>query len=462
MNKYIKISGLIIALVVIALNFHAVQAMFNGNASKGQETAATAQQKNTDNAAISNTSNNTSNNTVATSAAVHSSPDSSDSSNNNSSQLPAVAVLAQEQHVPVCPGPAAKGDVRCHSRVVVDASGSPKAATLPSGYGPLQFHAAYAAATTTSSNQIIGIVDAYDDPAILSDLNTYSTTFGIPTMSACIGSAAASTTPCFKKVNQQGGASYPSSNAGWALETSLDVETAHAMCQNCTIVLVEANSANLADLMTAEDQAVAQGATVISNSYGANEFSGEVSLDSHFNHPGIAITVSSGDSGYGVEYPAASPYVTAVGGTTLTLNTNNSYKNESVWSGAGSGCSAYESKAVWQTDSGCIKRTVADVSADADPNSGAAVYDSVRYQGKKGWFKVGGTSLASPLIAGIYALAGGVPAGAQGNSLPYLQTVSLHDILTGNNGTCGSYLCMATAGYDGPTGLGTPNGTGAF
>ncbi len=156
--------------------------------------------------------------------------------------------------------------------------------------------------------------------------------------------------------------------------------------------------------------------------------------------------------------------MTAVGGTTLNFS-GGSYLNETVWNGAGSGCSAYETKPGWQTDTGCIRRTVADVSADADPNTGAAVYDSVRYQGHSGWYRVGGTSLASPLIAGIYALAGGVAPGVAGNSLPYLQSPStnLHDVTSGSNGNCsGTYLCTAGTGYDGPTGWGTPNSLGAF
>lgn len=369
-----------------------------------------------------------------------------------------------EQHIPVC-APGAKDEVRCHSRVIVDGQGSPKITPLPSGFGPSAFHNAYTSQTTTgSSNQIIAIVDAYDHPSILSDLNTYSDTFGIPRLPVCVGSVSTSATPCFQKINQLGATSaYPTANAGWALEIALDVEAAHAMCQNCSILLVEANSNSYANLMTAVDRAVLAGATVISNSYGSSEFSGEATYDGHFNHPGVAITVSSGDAGYGAEYPASSQYVTAVGGTSLKFNTDNTYQSETAWSGSGSGCSAYEMKPVWQTDLACAKRTVADVSAVADPNTGAAVYDSVRYQGKKGWFKVGGTSLSAPLIAGMYALAGGVPSGVSGNSLPYSHTSSLHDILSGSNGSCGgNYLCTAGIGYDGPTGLGTPNGTGAF
>ncbi len=365
-------------------------------------------------------------------------------------------------HAAVC-APGNKDEAHCHARVVTDKGGGPAVSSVPSGFSPAQLHNAYASAVNAPVNQVIAIVDAYDHLSILSDLNTYSSTYGIPGLPACSGPAASSPTPCFQKVNQLGGTSYPSANAGWALEIALDVEVAHAMCQNCSILLVEANSNSFGDLMAAEDRAVTLGANEISNSYGASEFSGETGYDAHFNHPGVAITASSGDSGYGPQYPAASQYVTAVGGTSLYLNADNSYNHENAWGGAGSGCSSFEIKPVWQSDSGCANRTIADVSAVADPNTGAAVYDSVRYQGKKGWFKVGGTSLSSPLIAGMYALAGGLSSGVYGASLPYGNAAALHDVLSGSNGSCGgTYLCTSLSGYDGPTGMGTPNGLSAF
>lgn len=341
---------------------------------------------------------------------------------------------------------------RCHAQVVTDARGNPLATTSPTGYGPQQFQTAYGVAGLTST-QTIAIVDAYDDPRAESDLNTFSTTFGLPSCTTANG--------CFSKVNQSGGTKYPRANQGWALEISLDVQAAHGMCPTCKILLVEASSNSFANLMAAVDYATAH-ANVVSNSYGAAEFSGETSYDSHFNHPGVPITVSSGDAGYGVEYPAASQYVTAVGGTTLNLTSSNTRLSETAWSGAGSGCSAYEPKGSWQTDSGCAKRAVADVSADADPSTGASVYDSYGYQGQKGWFRVGGTSLSAPLIASVYALAAN-GAGTLFGSYPYANVASLYDVASGSNGSCGgSYLCTAGPGYDGPTGLGTPNGTGGF
>ena len=207
--------------------------------------------------------------------------------------------------------------------------------------------------------------------------------------------------------------SYPKKDAGWALEIALDVETAHGICQNCKILLVEANSNLFSDLKAAVNTAAALGATQISNSYGGPEFASEAS-DTAYDHPGIAITASAGDDGYAAEYPAASPYVVAVGGTTLNLGPSGSYGSETVWSGSGSGCSAYITARSWQTSdsnwalTGCgTKRGVSDVAADANPNTGASVYDTTKVEGQSGWFTVGGTSLSAPLIAGVYALAGG-------------------------------------------------------
>ncbi len=366
------------------------------------------------------------------------------------------AANAHANYAAVCA--AAVGAVaHCDALVVTDAHGNPTASSTPpaGAYGPSQFHTGYALPTTSTATQTIAIVDAYNDPNIESDLATYDSYYGLPTCSTSNG--------CFRKVDQSGGTNYPKSNAGWSLEISLDVETAHEICQNCKILLVEATSSSMANLGAAENEAVKLGANVISNSYGSSEYSGEVSdQSSYFNHPGVMITASAGDGGYGVEFPAASQYVTAVGGTTLNLNSDNTYASESAWSKTGSGCSSYIAKPTWQLDTGCANRTVGDVSADADPNTGAAVYDSVRYQGQAGWFQVGGTSLSSPLIAAVYALAGNASSLTYGSNA-YAHTSSLHDVTVGSNGTCSpSYLCTAQVGYDGPTGLGTPNGLGAF
>ena len=353
----------------------------------------------------------------------------------------------------VCPG--VFTGARCHALVVVNARGNPHATTSPTGYGPAEFQTAYGltAASAAPSTQTIAIVDAYDDPRAESDLGVYSSTYGLPPCTTANG--------CFKKVNQNGGTKRPRADQGWALEISLDVQAAHAVCPRCKILLVEAKTNSFTNLMTAVDYAVSH-ADVVSNSYGAGEFSGETTYDFHFNHPGTPITVSSGDAGYGTEYPAASRFVTAVGGTTLILNADRTRATETAWNGAGSGCSLYETKPAWQTDGACTRRTIADVSADADPATGASVYDSYGYQGQSGWFAVGGTSLAAPLVAAVYALAGNGASTSYG-SFPYSHSSSLYDVIAGSNGTCGAtYLCTAVPGYDGPTGLGTPNGTGGF
>jgi subtilase family serine protease len=367
----------------------------------------------------------------------------------------------------VCPGPVADGFARCHAHVIVDGHGTPATSSTPSGYGPAQFHGAYGLGTHAPVPQTLAIVDAYDDPTIRTDLTHYDSVYGIPDLPSCSPTVTVS---CFQKVNQAGNASpLPSKNAGWALEIALDVETAHEICQNCKVLLVEASSSSLSNLEAAVNTAAHLGAGEISNSYGGSEFSGETG-DTAYNHPNIAVTVSAGDSGYGsFGFPAASPYVVAVGGTTLNLGAGNTYAGETVWSGGGSGCSSYLSAQPWQRVdpnwlfTGCgSKRAVADVAADADPNTGAAVYDTTRYSGRSGWFQVGGTSLSSPLIAGVYALAGNAASVEYPASIPYAGRTSLHDITSGSNGSCGTIMCAGASGYDGPTGVGTPIGVGSF
>jgi subtilase family serine protease len=365
------------------------------------------------------------------------------------------------------------GAVQCFARAIRPAKqDGPAVMPGPTGLGPTQIQSAYKLTGLSGSGRTVALVDAYDDPNAASDLNTFRSAYGLPACTTANG--------CFKKVNQNGATSpLPSGDYGWAEEESLDLDAVSSACPTCHILLVEANSASTSALSKAENSAAkAAGVVAISNSYGGSEASSETSTDSSYNHPGIAITVSSGDGGYGVEYPAASRYVTAVGGTTLTQASNARGWTESAWSGAGSGCSSFEAKPTWQTDTGCAKRTVADVSADADPNSGLGVYDTYNNcgsssacdtlieegvaQGLDGWAQVGGTSLSSPLIASVYALAGNTASITYG-SYPYSHTSSLFDVTSGSNGSCGgSYLCTAKAGYDGPTGLGTPNGTGAF
>ena len=356
------------------------------------------------------------------------------------------------QHAKVCPS-AAPGVARCHSLVRVDDFSQPLATSGPTGYGPADLRAAYTLASTTGVGQTIAIVDAFDDPNAESDLAVYRTQFGLGPCTTASG--------CFRKVDQNGGTAYPRGDMGWAEEISLDLDMASAICPNCKILLVEAKTNSFANLAIAEDRAATMSATVISNSYGGGEYSGEVNDQAHFNHPGIAITVSSGDGGYGVEFPAASQYVTAVGGTLLIRDASARGFSETAWSGAGSGCSAFIAKPSWQTDAGCARRTVADVSAVADPNTGVSVYDTYRLH-PGGWLVFGGTSVSAPIIGAVYALAGNASSITYG-SFPYAHLSSLFDVTSGSNGSCGSsYLCTAVLGFDGPTGNGTPSGSGAF
>ena len=324
----------------------------------------------------------------------------------------------------------------------------------PAGYAPCDLQSAYslfsASASVPPTPPTVAIVDAYDDSTAAADLATYRTQFGLPPCG----------TGCFTKVNQSGGAAAPANNTSWAQEISLDLDMVSATCPYCHILLVEANSNSYGDLFAAENTAYSMGATAISNSWGGGEFSGETNYDLYFNHPGVAITVSAGDKGYGVEYPAASPYVTAVGGTSLVRSGTG--WAETVWSGAGSGCSAYEPQPTWQANlglAGCANRIVGDVAAVADPNTGVAVYDT---DGAAGWLIFGGTSVAAPVIASVYAMAGNpVTSG----SYPYSHTSGLTDVTSGTNSSTGcsvAYLCTGRVGYDGPTGMGTPKGTSGF
>jgi hypothetical protein len=324
-------------------------------------------------------------------------------------------------------------------------------ATAPAGYGPADLTAAYdlPAATTTAT---VAIVDAYDSPNAEADLATYRAQYGLPACTTANG--------CFRKVDQRGGTSYPAPNSDWAGEIALDVDMVSAVCPSCHILLVESDDAEMDNLGTAVDEAVTLGAKYVSNSWAGSESSDEQSYDHYFDHPGVAITAATGDWGYGVYYPAASPNVTAVGGTTLLRDGSARGWSESAWSLAGSGCSAYEPKPAWQADSGCANRAEADVSAVSDPNTPLAVYNG-------GWMMYGGTSAATPIIASVYALAGTPQAGTNPARYPYddqlADPTALSDAVGGSNGNCSpAYLCTGAAGYDGPTGLGTPNGTAGF
>jgi hypothetical protein len=341
----------------------------------------------------------------------------------------------------------------------IAASASPDAIPAGVGYGPSQLQSAYAltsASAADGAGRTIAIVDAFDDPTAASDLASYRSAAGLPAV------------PSFEKLNQNGQTSPLPAEAppsdDWTLEESLDLDMASAICPLCNIVLVEATSDSGTGLYTAENTA-ASVAGYISNSWGGSESSSDLTLDSsNFNHPGDVITASAGDSDFGVIYPATSPNVVSVGGTSLTTASNSRGWSESVWNttpgseGTGSGCSTVEPQPSWQTAlglSGCSKRIDNDVAADADPNTGVAVFDTSN--GNGGWNEVGGTSASSPMLAAMFALAGN--AGNTPADDIYTHTGNFFDITSGNDGSCSpSYLCTAQAGYDGPTGIGTPDG----
>lgn len=301
-------------------------------------------------------------------------------------------------------------------------------------------------------------MDAFDDPNAESDLAIYRSTFGLGPCTTANG--------CFLKVNQNGVAgSYPPGDQGWAEEISLDVDMASAICPHCDILLVEANDNSGSNLYTAVDTAAsACAAQVVSNSWGGGEYFGETSDEFNFNHPGVPISFAAGDTGTGSSYPPTSAFVTSVGGTTLNHPSPGVW-NETVWSGSGSGCSQYIAQPAWQTALGssvtsvCTMRISNDVAAVADPGTGVAVYDTAL--GDPGWEVFGGTSVATPIISSVYALAGN-GASIKDGSYSYSHTGSLNDILTGNNGACGTIICNAGTGWDGPTGNGTPKGVGGF
>jgi len=342
---------------------------------------------------------------------------------------------------------------RCHSHVITNSSGraiSNKQIPV-GGYGPSDLRDAYKVTATGAASTIIAIVDAYGYTNAETDLNTYRKYFGLPACTQKNG--------CFKKFNQNGKQKdYPAQDNRWAGESALDLDMASAMCPNCALYLVEANSSSISDLAAAANTSAKLGARAISNSYGGDE-AGSQTYESAYNHPGIAVTVSSGDSGYagGVQFPASSPHLTAVGGTYLVRDGSARGWNEKVWSGAGSGCSSIYSKPSWQHDSGCSNRTVADVSAVASDRSPVAVYGPDKDTGQSQWEQWSGTSVAAPIIAGIYAANGGL---ANYGSDPYTIQSAMFDVTSGSTGICNpSYLCHGKNGYDGPSGLGTPSGT---
>lgn len=331
------------------------------------------------------------------------------------------------------------------------------------GLSPADLRSAYNLPASGSSGATIAIVDAYNDPNAEADLAAYRAYYGLP--------ACTQATGCFQKLNQNGEAgNYPQNEPGWSFEISIDLDMASAICPECHIRLVESQDSLFSNMNVAENVAAAlPGTTVISNSWGAAETTNRTSEDPNYNHPGIPIIVSSGDDCYlnqcvgfnAASYPASSPYVIAVGGTQLLKAVNSRGWNETVWyegkrlTGTGSGCSTYEPKPSWEFDNGCAQRTTNDVAAVAACASPASIYDSY---GVSGWATACGTSVAAPIVAGVEALSSpafrnaGASAFWRGGGRPF-------DVSEGQNAEgCGTYLCAATVGYDGPTGWGTPDG----
>ena len=344
------------------------------------------------------------------------------------------------------------------------ASGARGAATQPQGWGAADIESAYQLPVSRDPHQTVAVVDAYSTPRLAADLATYRHHYGLP--------ACPTSTGCLRIVNQDGNTSpLPVPDPGrWGVEETLDVAMVSAACPRCKILVVEASSPFVADLATAEDTAARLGAQVISNSYGVGETGFSQAYARAYHHAGHTIVVASGDHGFtAASFPANLDTITAVGGTQLARASNARGWAERVWkaggSATGSGCSAYVAKPFWQHDPHCPGRTTADVAALA---WNIAIYDSSLTPGTGPWLKLGGTSAAAPLIAGVYALAGNAATIKPG--YPYQHPHALYDITTGNNAltappaaACGrDYLCVAKPGYDAPTGLGTPNGTGSF
>ncbi|MEA5453990.1 hypothetical protein SPF06_04565 [Sinomonas sp. JGH33] len=371
-------------------------------------------------------------------------------------------VHALENSTRVCSLPAA-GEAACTARQVTpNGKAAPRLSAPPSsGLTPAQLRDAYKLTGTSSGGRTVAIVDAYGYPNLASDLATYRAQFGLPACTVASG--------CLRILNQNGGTTLPSFNLGWAQEQALDVDAVSAACPDCKIVVIQANSASFTDLGTGV-QAAARipGVVAISNSYGGSDAS-DAAYGKYYSFPGIAVTASAGDSGYkGASYPATSSYVTAVGGTSLVKATNARGWTESVWSGTGSGCSAYNAAlpAASSYGTGCSKRAMNDVAAASDPNNGGLAVVYPTSSSSSTWGQFGGTSEASPIIASVYALSGNTGSAATrtyANSIPYAHPGALFDVASGTNGTCPTtQWCTARTGWDGPTGLGTPNGVSGF
>jgi kumamolisin len=345
--------------------------------------------------------------------------------------------------------------LRAHTNHLIKFEGKPGGGGSPSGETPASLRSVYNL-PSSGGGSVIAIVDAYDYPTAENDLNVFSSQFGLPACTTANG--------CFLKVYASG--TKPRGNCGWNQEAALDIEWAHAMAPNAKIVLVEAASNSFANLFAAVDVATSQvlangGKGEVSMSWGGSEFSTEASDDSHFQHDGVVYFASSGDTGGADIYPSVSPFVVSAGGTSVNRNSSGGFVSETGWSGSGGGPSKYEPKPTYQSGiagTDATQRSAPDFSFDADPNTGVSVYDSTSCQGLSGWLVFGGTSVASPSLAGIVNLSGhfyinstAELATIYGN---YTNTSDFRDIISG---TAGSFSCKG--GYDFVTGVGSDQGT---
>ena len=327
----------------------------------------------------------------------------------------------------------------------------------PSGFSPGRMLEAYSFRNVKNkgAGQVIALIDAYDDPNAEADLGAFSTQFGLPACTTANG--------CFKLLYENG-TQPPADTTGWSNEIAIDTQWAHSIAPAATIMLLEAQSNSTDDLLAAVDTAVQNGATVVSMSWGAGETSSEGAWDTHFEVPGVVFVAADGDSGHGVDYPAASPYVVCVGGTSLYLNKNATWGSEAAWSGSGGGVSQYEAEPSYQESVQTTgQRGVPDVAYDGDPATSIPAFSSYSCsECYTGWVQWGGTSVGTPQWAALFARANSMRVAAGKPNLSTPQTIlypaaegDYHDITAGSNGTCGA-LCNAGPGYDYVTGLGSP------
>jgi len=373
------------------------------------------------------------------------------SDDNEEQQADELDGTVQEPTAAVCGG----GRFVCKSHVRVDVHNRIKPFAVPSGFGPADLAAAYHLNPAITSTATIAIVDAFDYPNAESDLATYRSTFGLPPCTVASG--------CLTIFNPTHAGNQPAGD-DWNLEAALDLDMASAACPTCKLVLVEATNDTGNDLFSEQNNAAAlAGVVSISNSWGTSGSSTDPASDTQFftHTQAVNTFVSSGDSGNTGrtgDYPSTSSHVIAVGGTHLVKSTTAARGfTETVWSGAGSTCSRFIAEPAFQKgtvpSTACSNRAASDISAVADPNTGVAVFN----KNDGGFIVVGGTSASSPFVAGVFARYG-ISGASHDASFVYSHKTALFDITSGSNGSCRSALCKAAAGWDGPTGLGTPNG----